>query len=89
LKDLEKYIIGLLGVIEQLTELVKEHKQMQQEVLLLKEEEKRLKNLYTIFSQELLLVVLQDFLPTLEEVMNSYLSQMVEYEVRFHLPLES
>ena len=89
MKDLEKYIIGLLGVIEQLTELVKEHKQMQQEVLLLKEEEKRLKNLYTIFSQELLLVVLQDFLPTLEEVMNSYLSQMVEYEVRFHLPLES
>lgn len=89
LKYIDKQIIDLLNVLEQLTELIKEYKHTQQEILSLKDEETRLKNLYTIFSQELLLVVLQDFLPTLEEVMNTYLAQMVWYEVRFHLPVAS
>ena len=44
---------------------------------------KRLKDLYAVFSKELLITVLQDFLPQLQEVMNTYLAQVVEYEVRF------
>lgn len=31
-------------------------------------------------------VVLQDFLPTLEEVLNSYLGQLVDYQVKFLTP---
>ncbi len=52
----------------------------------LEEELKRLKTLYQIFSKELLVVVLQDFLPQLEEVINAYLSQVASYEVRFLTP---
>ena len=48
---------------------------------------KLLKSLYDIFSKELLLVVLEDFLPTLESVINTYLGGIVEYEVLLHLPL--
>jgi hypothetical protein len=36
-----------------------------------------------------MLVVLQDFLPTVEIVMNSYLARMVDYEISFELPEQS
>lgn len=52
----------------------------------LQTKEKQLKELYTIFSKELLFVVLQDFLPQLEQTINSYLQQIVTYEVRFDIP---
>jgi len=51
----------------------------------LQEKEKMLTDLANIFSKELLLLVLQDFLPSLQEVMNSYLAQLVDYTVQFEL----
>ena len=57
----------------------KQIKQLQEKLVVTKE-------LYQIFSKELMTVVLQDFLPTLEEVLNSYLGQLVDYQVKFLTP---
>lgn len=65
--------------------IVYEYTQIKYEVKQLQETEKMLSDLTTIFSKELLLLVLQDFLPSLQEVMNSYLAQLVEYTVHFEL----
>ncbi len=51
----------------------------------LEEQEKILGNLYTIFSKELLLLVLQDHLPVLNDIINNYLSQIVDYQISLHL----
>lgn len=88
LQQLSSYLQQVYETIQQLERITKEYKEMQVEVAQLKEQEKMVKELYTIFSKELLLVVLQDFLPMLEEVMNTYLAEMVDYEVRFQLPQE-
>ena len=72
----------------QLESLSKEAKLHQKEVKQLDEKLSITKDLYQIFSKELMIVVLQDFLPSLQEVINSYLSQIVEYEVRFMTPEE-
>jgi len=64
---------------------VEEYKLSQIEVKKLKEDEEILTNLYQIFSKELMLVVLQDFLPSLQDVINNLLSQVVDYEVKFEL----
>lgn len=48
-------------------------------------EEKQLNNLYTIFSKELLLLVLQDHLPMLNDIINNQLSQVVNYTINLSL----
>lgn len=65
--------------------LIQEYKKIQLEVSQLKEEEKHLNNLYMIFSKELLLLVLQDHLPILNDIINSYLSQIVDYQINLSL----
>lgn len=57
-----------------------------QQIRVLQEKEGLVKDLLQIFQKELLLVVLQDFLPVLEEVINSYLQQIVSFTLRFELP---
>lgn len=54
-----------------------------------KEKEKKLANLYTIFSKELLLLVVQNNLPKIEDLMNAYLSQVVDYELRMSVDKRS
>ena len=65
--------------------LVNEFKQHQLERQKLEEQETILGNLYTIFSKELLLLVLQDHLPVINDIVNSYLSQIVEYQISLQL----
>lgn len=48
----------------------------------LQEQEKMTQNLHNIFSKELLLLVLQEFLPQLGVVMNNWLAQIVDFEVK-------
>lgn len=50
---------------------------------LLEDEEKIVKNLTNVFGKELMLLVLQEFLPALEDEINSLLNRIVDYEVRF------
>jgi chromosome segregation ATPase len=65
--------------------LVNEFKQHQLERQKLEEQETILGNLYTIFSKELLLLVLQDHLPVLNDIINSYLAQIVDYQISLQL----
>ena len=51
----------------------------------LKEQEQIITDLYAIYSKELMLVVLQDFLPSLEQAINANLAQVVDYEIKFEL----
>lgn len=51
----------------------------------LQEDEKIIKELYKVFSKELLLVVLQDSLPILNDIINSFLNQVVDYQIKFQL----
>lgn len=68
-----------------LLELLDEYTQQKLRLKSLQEQEKMSNELFTIFSKELLLVVLQEFLPNLEEVMNAHLAQVVDWEVKFVL----
>lgn len=65
--------------------LVNEFNNHQVERQKLEEQEKILGNLYTIFSKELLLLVLQDHLPVLNDIINNYLSQIVDYQISLRL----
>jgi DNA repair exonuclease SbcCD ATPase subunit len=49
------------------------------------DEERICSALLMIFSKELLLVVLQEFLPTLEDVINNNLANIVDWKLRFEL----
>ena len=65
--------------------LVNEFKEHQLERQKLEEQETILGNLYTIFSKELLLLVLQDHLPVINDIVNSYLAQIVDYQISLQL----
>ncbi len=65
--------------------LVNEFKEHQLERQKLEEQETILGNLYNIFSKELLLLVLQDHLPILNDIINNYLSQIVDYQISLQL----
>ena len=51
----------------------------------LKQDETMIKNLYQIFSKELLLFVLEWYLPTLTEIINVLLAQVVDYTIDIKL----
>jgi len=65
--------------------LIDEFKEHQIERQKLEEQETIFWNLYTIFSKELLLLVLQDHLPILNDIINNYLSQIVDYTINLQL----
>jgi hypothetical protein len=65
--------------------IVDEFKKSQIKVKKLQEDEKILNDLYQIFSKELMLLVLQEFLPSLADFINNLLSQVVDYELKFDL----
>jgi hypothetical protein len=85
LKKIERINIQMKENIRDIGSLVEEFKKSKIHITKLKEEEKILNNLYQIFSKELLLVVLQDSLPILNDIINSFLSQVVDYQINFDL----
>lgn len=66
-------------------DLIDEHKAKDIQIQQLKIDEKRITNLYHIFSKELMYVVLEEALPSLFDIINAYLAQVVEYSVSFAL----
>lgn len=64
---------------------INEFKTIQRDIEILKKQEKEINNLYAIFSKELLLLVLQDHLPILNDIINNYLSQIVDYQILLKL----
>lgn len=66
--------------------LIDQYVDRQQQIRELQEKELLVKDLLQIFQKELLIVVLQDFLPVLEDLINTYLHQIVSFSLRFELP---
>lgn len=82
---IEKNYLTMQQLYHDIDMLVDEFKEHQLERQKLEEQETILGNLYTIFSKELLLLVLQDHLPVLNDIVNSYLSQIVDYQISLQL----
>ena len=82
----DSHISQLQHASVQLSQLISDHESSQVQIKILQEKLKKTKELYQIFSKELMIVVLQDFLPSLQEVLNSYLAQLVDYQVVFRTP---
>lgn len=80
------HISTLKQTYSRLGELLEQFAQKKQQKHTIEQELKRVKALYTIFAKELMVVVLQDFLPQLQEVINANLAQVVSYQVRFEIP---
>lgn len=83
--QIEKNHLSMKQIHHDIEILVDEFKEHQLDVQKLKEQETILWNLYTIFSKELLLLVLQDHLPILNDIINTYLAQIVDYQIHLHL----
>lgn len=73
-------------ILIQWTELIATYREKHQKIQLLKDELKRNKQLIAVFSKELMVVALQDFLPSLETVINTFLDEVVTYQIRFLTP---
>jgi hypothetical protein len=65
--------------------LAQQSSSKQKQLKQLQVDEVRVKNLYHIFSKELMYVVLEDTLPVLFDIINAYLAQIVDYSIRFAL----
>lgn len=65
--------------------LIKDFKNIQTEINQLIIEEKQLNQLYQILSKELALLILQDHLPILNDIINTFLSQVVDYQINLNL----
>ena len=85
LQQIEKTTVTIKETQRDLQVLINEFKDIQIEVKWLQEEEKLLNELYNIFAKELLLMVLQDSLPVLNDIINNYLTQVVDYQIKFAL----
>ena len=86
LEQTKQYIESITVQYMLLDQLIGERNQSQTQVKKLEQQDVMLKQLADIFSKELLYVVLNDFLPQLESIINVFLAQMVEYTVHFYLP---
>ena len=65
--------------------LINDFKALQVEKKQLEDQETIINNLYTIFAKELLLLVVQDHLPTINDIINNYLAQIVSYQINLQL----
>lgn len=75
--------------LDRLAQIISDYKASQLEIKQLKEDEKVLTDLYQIFARELLLIVVQKNLPLLQDLMNSYLSQVVDYQLQMEIDKKS
>lgn len=79
-----------LSVIDQtvgrIQELIDTYREKHQRIQDCKDELWRNKELVAIFSKELMVVALQDFLPNLEHVINTFLEEVVDYQIKFLTP---
>ena len=75
--------------IDRLSQIISDFKTSQLELKKLKEDEKIVSDLYQIFSRELLLIVVQRNLPQLQDLMNSYLAQVVDYQLQMDIDKKS
>lgn len=81
----ETALQGYIQTFEALKQLIEDYQHIQLDLKKLGEQEKILNNLYTILNKELLLFVLSEYLPVLSDIINSYLSSVVNYQIAIKL----
>jgi DNA repair exonuclease SbcCD ATPase subunit len=76
-----KTLTNILQTIHDIEQLITDATATKNLVKDLQQQEKLLSNLYTILSKEILLIALQEYLPILSEIINSFLIQVVGYQI--------
>lgn len=79
------YLEKFIKAVNITNDMIIEFKHSQIEVNKFKEDEKIYWDLFNVFSKELMLVVLEQFLPSLSDAINNYLVQIVDYTLKFDL----
>ena len=85
LSEIEKLSTQINNIQRDIQTIIKDYKNIQTEINQLIIEEKQLNQLYQILSKELALLILQDHLPTLNDIINSFLNQVVDYQISLNL----
>lgn len=83
------YVQQFVKHVEQLEQVLHEYKENLLVVKQLKQKERMLSDLYTVFSKELLLLVIQSNLPKIQDLMNAYLAQTVDYQLTMDIDKKS
>ena len=81
LKNQLQTVANILQIIHDIEQLIQDATATKNLVKDLQQQEKLLSNLYTILSKEILLIALDEYLPVLSEIINSFLVQVVEYQI--------
>lgn len=79
----EKILSEISTTIDKIKYIYEQFQNDIQTVKKLEEEEKIVKDLINVFGKELMLLILQESLPFLEDSINEFLQRIVNYEVRF------
>lgn len=85
----QKLVEGFYIDYASLQDLLISYKEQLLHTKTLQEQENIVKNLYDIFSKELLLMVVGANLPKIQDLMNAYLAQVVDYELRMDVDKKS
>lgn len=85
IKTLENNNNECINIIKNIKTLIIEYKTTQIEIKKMKEEEILLNDLYQIISKEILLLALRDSLPVLTDIINTFLAQVVDYQISMNL----
>jgi DNA repair exonuclease SbcCD ATPase subunit len=81
LKTQLQTLANILQTLHDLQQLITDATATKNLVKDLQQQEKLLSNLYTILSKEILLLALDEYLPVLSEIINSFLVQVVDYQI--------
>jgi chromosome segregation ATPase len=81
LKSQIQTINTILQLLHDIEQLIQEATSTKNLIKDLQHQEKLLTNLYTILSKEILLFALDEYLPVLSEIINSFLVQVVDYQI--------
>lgn len=85
LQQQQRDIKQIFQNISQIEQLVEDSVSNQNLMKKLQEDEKKLTRLYSIFSKEIVLFALDDYLPILSDIINDYLAQCVDYSIQMHI----
>jgi DNA repair exonuclease SbcCD ATPase subunit len=81
LKTQLQTLTNILQTLHDIQQLITDATATKNLVKDLQQQEKLLSNLYTILSKEILLIALDEYLPVLSEIINSFLAQVVDYQI--------
>lgn len=83
-KDIE-LITKLEYLLENIKEMLVQFNQDNVEIKKFIEDDRRYTNIYNVLNKELVLMVLDNYIPAIEDIINSMLAQVVDYSLKFRL----